>query len=126
MAKRVLIVDDERRVADTAAVIVRGAGHDVAVAYDAESAFERCEAVHPDVVISDVVMPGMSGIKLAIRIRQFYPGCRVLLVSGAVPTLDLLEEARLQGYDFELLAKPVHPTELLSKISAPPERAPSL
>ncbi len=119
MAKRVLIVDDERRVADTAAVIVRNAGYDVAVAYDAESAFRRCESVSPDVVISDVAMPGMNGVELAVRIRQSYPHCRVLLVSGAVPTRDLLEEARLEGYDFELLAKPVHPTELLSRISAP-------
>ena len=60
-------------------------------------------------------MPGMNGIEMAIQIRQRYPACKVLLFSGQAATADLLEEARQSGYDFELLAKPVHPTELLAK-----------
>jgi CheY-like chemotaxis protein len=81
-----------------------------------------CEALaaarseSPDLVISDVAMPGISGIDLAIQMRAQYPNCKILLFSGQAATLDLLESARAQGYDFRLLQKPVHPSEFLFEI----------
>jgi DNA-binding response OmpR family regulator len=80
-----------------------------------------------DLLISDVSMPDLSGIDLAIQIRAQYPKCKVLLLSGQANTTDLLESARSQGHDFHLILKPVHPTELLAAIGtlqnrhAPPE-----
>jgi CheY-like chemotaxis protein len=65
----------------------------------------------PALVISDVAMPGISGIDLAIQMRAQYPNCEILLSSGQAATLDLLEDAGAQGYDFRLLQKPVHPSE---------------
>jgi CheY-like chemotaxis protein len=70
----------------------------------------------PDLVISDVAMPGVSGVDLAIQMRAQYPNCKILLFSGQAATLDLLEGARAQGYDFRLLQKPVFPSDLLSEI----------
>jgi CheY-like chemotaxis protein len=70
----------------------------------------------PDLVISDVAMPGISGVELAIQMRAQHPNCKVLLFSGQATTLDLLEGARAQGYDFRLLQKPVHPSEFLFEI----------
>jgi CheY-like chemotaxis protein len=70
----------------------------------------------PDLVISDVAMPGISGIELAIQMRAQYPNCKILLFSGQAATLDLLEGARAQGYDFRLLQKPVFPSEFLVEI----------
>jgi CheY-like chemotaxis protein len=61
-------------------------------------------------------MPGMTGVELAIHFRKAQPECRILLFSGQAPTADLLEKARTQGYDFDLLSKPVHPTDLLAKL----------
>jgi CheY-like chemotaxis protein len=72
--------------------------------------------VHPDLVISDVVMPDMDGIEAAIQIRRFLPSCKILLFSGQAVTADLLENARARGHDFEILAKPVHPQDLLAKL----------
>jgi DNA-binding response OmpR family regulator len=63
-------------------------------------------------------MPGISGIDLAIQIKIQYPACKILLFSGQAATLDLLEDARSQGHDFQLLEKPVHPSTMLAKIRA--------
>jgi CheY-like chemotaxis protein len=116
MAKRVLVVDDEKVIADTLGAILRKAGYEVAAAYDALSALSQCESCTPDLVITDVIMPGMNGIEMAILIQRRYPVCRVLLFSGQAATTDLLEEARRSGHDFELLTKPVHPTDLLASL----------
>jgi len=70
----------------------------------------------PDLVIADVVMPGLSGIDLAVRLKELCPTCKVLLLSGQAKTADLLEAARGQGHDFAVLAKPIHPTDLLARI----------
>jgi DNA-binding NtrC family response regulator len=74
----------------------------------------RLEA--PDLLISDVLMPSLSGIELAIQVREHCPDCKVLLFSGQAATASLLETARAEGYDFEVLLKPVHPSDLLAKI----------
>ena len=61
-------------------------------------------------------MPGMSGIELAIQFRKNFPQCKVLLFSGQAATANLLEDARSDGYEFEVLAKPIHPADLLAKL----------
>ncbi len=116
--KRVLVVDDEPCIADTLSGILRHFGYEATAAYNAAGALSACESNTPDLVISDVAMPGMNGIDLAIHIRQRYPACKILLFSGTATTTDLLERARTQGYDFELLSKPVHPSDLLAKLAA--------
>jgi DNA-binding response OmpR family regulator len=115
--KRVLVVDDERIIADTLATIFRKAGYEAAPAYDGSSALSQCASFRPDLVISDVVMPGMNGIEMAILVKQRYPACKILMFSGQASTANLLEEARHRGYDFEILAKPVHPAELLARVT---------
>jgi len=113
---RVLVVDDERVIADTLAIILNQSGFDAAAVYTGTDAVERARKEKPDLVISDVIMPDMNGIEAAIRIRQMLPGCKILLFSGQAATADLLEKARLQGHEFEILAKPVHPQDLLAKL----------
>lgn len=114
---RILIVDDERRIADTSALILQAQGYETAAAYDGDSGLARCREFHPHLVLTDVVMPGMSGIEMAIAIRQEFPGCAILLISGQAATADMLESARQEGHRFELLAKPVHPTTLLQRVA---------
>jgi CheY-like chemotaxis protein len=113
---RVLVVDDERVIADTLAIILNQHGYDASAVYTGTSAVERARALRPDLIISDVIMPDMNGIEAAIHIRDFLPSCKILLFSGQAATADLLESARAQGHEFEILAKPVHPQDLLAKL----------
>ena len=117
MQHRILIVDDERRIADTSALILQTEGYQTAVAYDGAGGIARCREFHPHLVLTDVVMPGMSGIEMAIAVRKEFPRCAILLISGQAATADMLEAARRQGHTFVLLAKPVHPTVLLRRVA---------
>jgi CheY-like chemotaxis protein len=113
---RVLVVDDERVIADTLAIILNQAGFDASAVYTGNGAVDEARKVRPDLIISDVIMPDMNGIEAAIHIRGFLPGCKILLFSGQAATADLLESARAKGHEFEILAKPVHPQDLLAKL----------
>ena len=113
---KVLVVDDERVIADTLAIILGQHGYDASAAYSGVAAVEFARSSGPDLIISDVFMPDMNGIEAAIQIRKFLPSCKILLFSGQAATADLLENARAQGHEFEILAKPVHPQDLLAKL----------
>lgn len=113
----ILIVDDEKVIADTLSIILSRAGFTTMTAYDGEAALKIAAAISPALLISDVVMPGISGVELAIKITQTLPDCKILLFSGQAATVDLLEKARLDGHSFTTLNKPIHPTDMLKRIS---------
>jgi DNA-binding response OmpR family regulator len=113
----VLVVDDEHVIADTLSVILGQNGFAAMTAYDGPSALEMAALVPPELLISDVMMPGMSGIDLAIAIKGSVPDCEVILFSGLAATAEHLTSARLAGHNFLALTKPVHPTEMLARVS---------
>lgn len=115
--RRVLVVDDEQVIADTLSIILNKAGFDASPVYTGSGAVESARSIKPDLIISDVIMPDMNGIDAAIQIRAFLPSCKILLFSGQAATADLLESARAKGHEFEILAKPVHPQDLLAKLA---------
>ena len=112
----VFVVDDEAVIAQTLAVILNQAGFQATAFDHPEKAIAASAEVTPALLISDVMMPGMTGVELAIRFRKSHPQCKILLFSGQAATADLLERARAEGYDFDLLSKPVHPADLLAKL----------
>lgn len=116
--RRVLIVEDEAVVADTLRQILSSSGYDTHVAYSAEAALNSLSRWSPDLAILDVMLPKMNGIDLAMELRERLPDCCILLISGQPSVEGLLQEARMKGYDFEILAKPVHPTEILDTIAS--------
>ena len=114
--KKVLfLIDDERVIATTLAIILNNAGFEVHAFFSGEDAVDSSDKLKPDFLITDVVMRGMSGIEAAIITRKKLPNCKILLFSGQAVTADLMESAQAQGHEFEILAKPVHPTVLLEK-----------
>lgn len=113
---KVLIADDERVIADSLAMILNQCGFEARPVYSGEKALEMAQSFLPDMLISDVIMADLNGIEAAIRIRALLPKIKILLFSGQAATADLLEKARSQGYEFEILAKPVHPQDLLNRL----------
>ncbi len=113
----VLVVDDERNIADTLTWILQAEGYAVRAAYNGSVALAMARDNPPEVILTDVLMPGMSGIELAIKARGEFPRCHVLLSSGQAASADMLEDARKRGHDFEVLAKPVEPEDLIKRIA---------
>ena len=114
---RVLVVDDDAVIADSMAVILNANGYHARAVHSAEEAVEESVLLAPDVLITDVVMTGMTGIDLAIHISNTVPTCKIILFSGQAQTANLLAEALERGYRFELLQKPVHPQVILQSLS---------
>jgi CheY-like chemotaxis protein len=114
---RIFIVDDERSYRLNPAAILEMNGFKSSFFVDPLEALDAATKQSPDLLISDVVMPGLSGVDLALRIQALCPTCKILLFSGQAATADLLQAAHQQGHDFRLLLKPVEPTELLAEIS---------
>jgi CheY-like chemotaxis protein len=113
----VLVVDDESAIADTLAEILSRSGYTAITAYDGEEALETALLMPPEMLITDVQLPGMSGIELAITVKRVFPDCKILLFSGQASSSDLLASANRAGHQFALLSKPVHPTDLLKRIA---------
>ncbi len=115
---KIIVVDDEPVIADTVTEILNEEGFEAIAVSTGSSAIELAKAFHPDVVLSDVIMPGLNGIEAGIQIRKIAPNCRIILFSGQAETVDLLEKARQQGHRFDILAKPIRPEQLISVIRA--------
>jgi CheY-like chemotaxis protein len=113
---RVLIVDDEHLIADTLLTILEQEGFSAHACYSGEEALKLCEELKPDILLCDVFMQGISGIELAIELTKKECKAKIVLISGRAATGDLLEVANRQGYDFEVLAKPVHPADLIQRL----------
>jgi len=114
---RIFVVDDERVIAETLAMILQQSGFAAKFFTDPLEALTFARSDAPDLLITDVMMPRLSGIELAIQMKEQCPKCKILLFSGCADTVDLLKTAREQGHNFHLLSKPVHPTDLLRALT---------
>lgn len=112
----ILVVDDEERLANTMTEILNISGFCAFTAYEGRSALEIAKQVQPDYLLTDVVMPEMNGVELAIEVQKILPATTILLFSGQAGTTDLLEEARAAGHDFDVLEKPMHPVRLIEHL----------
>ena len=116
--KRVLVVDDHDIIVDTLVMVLLAEGFHAEATYNSQHALSLLQSGSFDLLLSDVMMPGMTGIELAIDSTRRHLVRSVLLMSGVSSTADLLENARKLGYSFEILAKPIYPTEVIEKIHA--------
>lgn len=122
---RVLVIDDERLIADTLTQIFKLNGFDATPLYSGESALEWIESYRPDIVLSDIVMHKLDGVEAAARIRDLHPECRIILFSAAA--LSVANRRRISNLGFEYLERPLHPKDLLARVTEtrPPTANPS-
>lgn len=78
----ILVVEDEPQLRDLAAELLRSQGYTVVTAVDASAALEMLERVKADVLLTDVIMPGMDGAQLVQLVQQRYPEMKIQLMSG--------------------------------------------
>ena len=112
---KLLIVDDEKEFALTLATRLELRGFTPSVLFDGESALERVRGEHFDLVMLDVMLPGMSGLVILRRIQEMKPGLPVVLLTGDTSSKDGIEGMK-QGAR-ACLNKPVELQELLSLFS---------
>ena len=113
----VIVVDSDSGIAGSLVETLSRRGYATVAASDADSALELALVRPPEILITEVMLPGMNGIDLAIRIRRIYPDCAIFLISGHASSNKMLAHATRAGHEFVLLDKPVDPLELLARIS---------
>lgn len=112
---RVLVVDDDAAMADVLRELIAASGREAACVHDVESALEVLSRERPDVVLSDLHMPGRGGLDLLAAIRSRWPGTKVVLMS-AFPG----PETRKRGLEagaVAFLSKPFSLHDLLDALS---------
>ncbi len=115
---KILVVEDEAVVLHTLQLILKQHGYDVRGAHDGADALAIASEFAPDILLCDINLPDMDGIQVSLQVKSKFPDCRVVLLSGEITSTDLLEDAKQQGYRFEVLAKPTEPQQLLRVLAA--------
>jgi two-component system, cell cycle sensor histidine kinase and response regulator CckA len=115
--ERIMVIDDDQTLLRYASGVLTTAGFEVLEASSAEEAVRLCEQEHRPIhlILTDVVMPKVSGRQLASQLATLQPGAKVLLMSG-YPIVSVLLSGTTNRPDCELLRKPFNPTELLAKV----------
>jgi DNA-binding response OmpR family regulator len=114
MAK-ILVTDDERNLVELIASYLRAEGHEVAAAHDGPSALEIARAERPDVVVLDVMLPGIDGIEVCRQLRQF-SDAYVLMLTARGEEIDKIVGLSVGADDY--VTKPFSPRELVARIRA--------
>jgi two-component system, cell cycle response regulator CpdR len=113
---RILIAEDDDQMRAFLSRGLRRAGHTVETAGDGAVALECADAASYDLLLADIMMPGIDGVELARRVSARQPGIRVMFITGFA-AVAILEEG-LGGQRPPVLAKPVHLRQLTVEIEA--------
>ena len=111
----ILIVDDIPTNLSVLMEFLQDTGYKILVATDGESAIEQAEYALPDIILLDVIMPGIDGFELLRRVHAVRPGLPIILITGYPETLQRLPT--LGGTNPRLFTKPFQGPELLAAIS---------
>jgi CheY-like chemotaxis protein len=116
---RIMIIDDDASVREALAALVGAAGHETCMASDGRRGLDRLPAFQPDLVITDILMPGMEGMETIRELRKRHPLLPIIAVSGCMPFngTDYLRTAQRLGAS-QSLPKPVEPGALIEAIRA--------
>ncbi len=121
---KVLLIDDDHLVRFALSSLLREHGYEVVTASDGARGMTALISEHPDVVVTDIIMPEQEGFETIVQIRRDYPGIKIIAISGGLRqgNLDVLSMAASLGAD-DVIAKPFKPDELLKRLTDLPARA---
>jgi UDP-3-O-[3-hydroxymyristoyl] N-acetylglucosamine deacetylase len=112
----ICVIDDEPSITSTVASILKDEGYQSLVFPDAESFWERLNAIEPSLVLLDVWLPGMDGMQLLRRLHDRFPSLPVIMMSGHAGIAAAVDAIKAGAYDF--LEKPLHLEVLLDKVAS--------
>jgi len=117
MKQRVLVVDDDRLIADTLSLIFKANGFESEACYSAAEGLERARVYDPELLLCDVTMPETTGLELAAKINDEMPNCRILMLTAYATNLaKVSEQSKKMGRPVNVLSKPCRPEELLREV----------
>ena len=109
------MVDDDQAIAEMVGIVLRGKGYEVITFPDGASALEAFPRVRPDVVLLDLMLPGIDGIEVCRRLRAS-SGVPIIMLTARTDTADVVEGLAAGADDY--LTKPFEPEELVARIKA--------
>jgi two-component system chemotaxis response regulator CheY len=114
---KILVIDDDVIVRETIVQILEDGGYQVVSAEDGKRGMAAFRSEHPDLVITDIIMPEQEGIQTITEIRGVKPDAKIIAISGGgrIGNTDFLKIARHLGA-FDAIAKPFDPDDLLTRV----------
>ncbi|WP_263383663.1 response regulator transcription factor [Granulicella arctica] len=117
--QRILVVDDERLVADTLTLIFNKHGFEARAVYSAEDGIVAARSFKPELLLCDISMPGRDGTELMQQVSLELPDCRILVLTGNYSNLKRVrEQSQMMSRPANILTKPCQPAELLRQAGA--------
>jgi DNA-binding response OmpR family regulator len=119
MRERILLIDDDIAVLRTLEIILSDLGYNIVTARDGMQGLNAFHKTHPDLVITDLIMPEKEGLETIIEMRRERPEVKIIAISGGgrIHNANFLEMAASLGAN-AVLAKPFDPAQLAGKITA--------
>jgi two-component system, NtrC family, nitrogen regulation response regulator NtrX len=116
MKPTILVVDDEPSIVATVCAILEAYGFSAVGATSGTEAIAKAAETCPDLLLSDVMMPGMNGFETALQVKKHCPKCALLFFTGYANVANLGVDLENNGYVFEMLSKPLPGAILVEKI----------
>ncbi|MDN5581675.1 MAG: MtrAB system response regulator MtrA [Corynebacterium sp.] len=121
MAEKVLVVDDDPAISEMLTIVLQGEGFDTVVVGDGPQAVEAAENEHPDLILLDLMLPGMSGIDVCRAVREF-SAVPIVMLTAKTDTVDVVLGLETGADDY--VPKPFKPKELVARVRARLRRTP--
>ena len=114
--QRVLVIDDEATIRETISLTLTTGGYAVAEASDGTEAVERMLAFEPDIILLDLMLPGVSGFDICRELRRAGSRVPIIILSARSDEIDIVVGLEIGADDYIL--KPFRPRELLARVAA--------
>jgi len=123
MNSRILVVDDDTALAEMIGIVLRTEGFDPVFCEDGSLAMDAFRSTHPDLVLLDLMLPGLDGIEVCSRIRA-ESGTPVIMLTAKSDTADVVKGLESGADDY--MVKPFNPKELVARIRTRLRPAPAM